>query len=74
MFVRAMQSASHPILAQIVPIRRCNLDCAYCNEYDKTSMPVPLDANNSKEMKDADRFTRILGRTKAERFRRSSHS
>ena len=35
MFVRAMQSAFHPILAQIVPIRRCNLDCAYCNEYDK---------------------------------------
>jgi len=43
MFVRAMQSASHPILAQIVPIRRCNLDCAYCNEYDKVSNPVPLD-------------------------------
>lgn len=42
MFVRAMQSASHPILAQIVPIRRCNLDCAYCNEYDKTSAPVPV--------------------------------
>src|SRR5271165_5573179 len=42
MFVRAMQSASHPILAQIVPIRRCNLDCSYCNEYDKTSAPVPL--------------------------------
>jgi MoaA/NifB/PqqE/SkfB family radical SAM enzyme len=42
MFARAMQSASHPILAQIVPIRRCNLDCAYCNEYDKTSAPVPL--------------------------------
>src|ERR1700731_2101728 len=43
MFVRAMQSASHPILAQIVPIRRCNLDCAYCNEYDKHSAPVPLE-------------------------------
>jgi MoaA/NifB/PqqE/SkfB family radical SAM enzyme len=43
MFVRAMQSASHPILAQIVPIRRCNLDCGYCNEYDKTSAPVPLE-------------------------------
>jgi len=42
MFARAMQSASHPILAQVVPIRRCNLDCAYCNEYDKVSNPVPL--------------------------------
>jgi MoaA/NifB/PqqE/SkfB family radical SAM enzyme len=43
MFARAMQSPSHPILAQIVPIRRCNLDCAYCNEYDKISSPVPLE-------------------------------
>lgn len=43
MFTRAMQSAAHPILAQVVPIRRCNLDCAYCNEYDKVSSPVPLD-------------------------------
>jgi MoaA/NifB/PqqE/SkfB family radical SAM enzyme len=42
MFAWAMQSATHPILAQIVPIRRCNLDCGYCNEYDKTSDPVPL--------------------------------
>ena len=33
---------AHPILAQIVPMRRCNLACAYCNEYDKTSDPVPL--------------------------------
>ncbi|HZU25753.1 MAG TPA: radical SAM protein [Bryobacteraceae bacterium] len=44
MFARAMQSPSHPILVQIVPIRRCNLSCAYCNEYDKTSSPVPLEA------------------------------
>jgi len=44
MFARAMQSDGHPILAQIVPIRRCNLDCGYCNEYDKTSDPVPLEA------------------------------
>ncbi len=41
MFTRAMKSGAHPILAQIVPIRRCNLDCAYCNEYDKVSAPVP---------------------------------
>lgn len=42
MFASAMASASHPVLAQIVPIRRCNLSCTYCNEYDKTSPPVPL--------------------------------
>lgn len=43
MFARTMAAPDHPILAQIVPIRRCNLSCTYCNEYDKTSPPVPLD-------------------------------
>ena len=43
MFARTMVAPDHPILAQIVPIRRCNLSCAYCNEYDKTSDPVPKD-------------------------------
>ena len=42
MVARGFQSASHPLLAQIVPIRRCNLACSYCNEYDKHSPPVPL--------------------------------
>jgi MoaA/NifB/PqqE/SkfB family radical SAM enzyme len=28
---------------QIIPIRRCNIDCGYCNEYDKVSPPVPAD-------------------------------
>lgn len=32
-----------PLLAQIVVIRRCNLSCGYCTEYDKTSRPVPVD-------------------------------
>jgi MoaA/NifB/PqqE/SkfB family radical SAM enzyme len=41
MFAKAMASADHPILAQIVPIRRCNLACTYCNEFDKGSPPVP---------------------------------
>ena len=43
MFASAMASAGHPILAQIVPIRRCNLACTYCNEFDKTSAPVPAE-------------------------------
>ncbi|MCE5311079.1 MAG: radical SAM protein [Acidobacteriales bacterium] len=42
MFARAMHSRDHPIVAQIVPIRRCNLACTYCNEFDATSLPVPL--------------------------------
>jgi MoaA/NifB/PqqE/SkfB family radical SAM enzyme len=40
---RAMQSRRHPVLAQIVPTRRCNLACTYCNEFDSTSAPVPLE-------------------------------
>lgn len=30
----------HPIMAHIIPIRRCNLSCTYCNEYDDYSKPV----------------------------------
>jgi MoaA/NifB/PqqE/SkfB family radical SAM enzyme len=39
----ALASTSHPYMAQIVPMRRCNLACTYCNEYDDTSKPVPID-------------------------------
>jgi MoaA/NifB/PqqE/SkfB family radical SAM enzyme len=39
---RALLDTEHPILAQVVPTRRCNLSCTYCNEYDKVSDPVPL--------------------------------
>jgi MoaA/NifB/PqqE/SkfB family radical SAM enzyme len=40
-FVRGLVHTAHPLLVQIVPIRRCNIDCGYCNEYDKVSDPVP---------------------------------
>jgi MoaA/NifB/PqqE/SkfB family radical SAM enzyme len=43
MFAKAMRSAGHPILAQIIPTRRCNLACGYCNEYDHGSQPVPIE-------------------------------
>jgi MoaA/NifB/PqqE/SkfB family radical SAM enzyme len=43
-FVRGLTDTSHPLLVQIIPIRRCNIDCGYCNEYDKVSPPVPADA------------------------------
>jgi len=32
-----------PFLAHVVIIRRCNLSCGYCSEYDKVSYPVPVD-------------------------------
>src|SRR3954447_9424305 len=43
-FVRGLTDMAHPLLVQMIPIRRCNIDCAYCNEYDKVSAPVPTDA------------------------------
>ncbi|HLI63484.1 MAG TPA: radical SAM protein [Terriglobales bacterium] len=42
MIVKGIVSTDHPIMAHIIPTRRCNLACAYCNEYDDFSKPVPL--------------------------------
>src|ERR1700748_2910516 len=39
----AVMSTGHPYMAHIVTMRRCNLACTYCNEYDDFSDPVPLD-------------------------------
>src|SRR5690349_22868916 len=43
MIAKALVSTGHPVLAHIIPMRRCNLSCAYCNEYDATSKPVPVE-------------------------------
>ncbi|HUZ47261.1 MAG TPA: radical SAM protein [Terriglobia bacterium] len=43
MIVKGLLSSGHPVLAHIIPIRRCNLSCAYCNEYDNFSKPVALE-------------------------------
>src|SRR5947209_6988839 len=43
MAARALASTDHPLLAHIIPMRRCNLACTYCNEFDDFSKPVPLD-------------------------------
>jgi len=43
MIAKALASTRHPVLAHIIPMRRCNLACEYCNEYDKTSNPVSLE-------------------------------
>src|SRR6516164_2598890 len=43
MVARALASTDHPLLAHIIPMRRCNLACTYCNEFDDFSKPVPLE-------------------------------
>src|ERR1700751_2756774 len=43
MAARALASTDHPLLAHIIPMRRCNLACTYCNEVDDFSKPVPIE-------------------------------
>ncbi|HEV2202561.1 MAG TPA: radical SAM protein [Bryobacteraceae bacterium] len=47
-------------MAHIIPIRRCNLSCAYCNEYDDYSKPVAVDVMERRIDKLADLGTSIL--------------
>jgi MoaA/NifB/PqqE/SkfB family radical SAM enzyme len=42
MIAKGLLSTDHPVQAQIIPMRRCNLSCTYCSEFDEVSDPVPL--------------------------------
>ena len=41
--LKAIVSTDHPLLAHLIPVRRCNLACTYCNEFDDFSKPVPTE-------------------------------
>ena len=41
MLAQSLQYATRPIAAHLISTRRCNLACAYCNEFDDHSKPVP---------------------------------
>ncbi len=41
MLIRAFKFAYQPVAAHLIPVRRCNLSCTYCNEFDDHSEPVP---------------------------------
>lgn len=43
MIAKGALHTDHPIMAHIIPIRRCNLACTYCNEFDDYSKPVPTE-------------------------------
>jgi len=53
-------STGHPIMAHVIPIRRCNLSCTYCNEYDDFSPPVATTTMVERLNKLADLGTRII--------------
>src|SRR2546425_3180096 len=57
---RALASTNHVVLAHIIPMRRCNLACAYCNEYDHNSKPVPLEVMKRRIDKLAELGTSIV--------------
>jgi MoaA/NifB/PqqE/SkfB family radical SAM enzyme len=57
---RALASTNHVVLAHIIPMRRCNLACGYCNEYDHNSKPVSLDVMKRRLDKLAELGTSIV--------------
>jgi MoaA/NifB/PqqE/SkfB family radical SAM enzyme len=59
-FVRGLVHTAHPLLVQIIPIRRCNIDCGYCNEYDKVSAPVATDVMTRRIDKLAELGTSVV--------------
>jgi MoaA/NifB/PqqE/SkfB family radical SAM enzyme len=42
--IKGVFSTDHPVQVHIVPMRRCNLSCTYCNEFDDVSKPVSLES------------------------------
>jgi MoaA/NifB/PqqE/SkfB family radical SAM enzyme len=60
MILKGILSTDHPIMAHLIPIRRCNLSCTYCNEYDDHSKPIPLDTIRKRIDKLADLKTSIV--------------
>jgi MoaA/NifB/PqqE/SkfB family radical SAM enzyme len=60
MIARGLTSTDHPILAHVIPMRRCNLSCAYCNEYDDKSKPVAIETMYRRLDRLADLGTNII--------------
>ena len=43
MIAKGLLSTKHPLDVHLIPVRRCNLSCAYCSEFDNYSKPVPTE-------------------------------
>jgi MoaA/NifB/PqqE/SkfB family radical SAM enzyme len=48
MIGKGLASQDHPILAHVIPMRRCNLSCTYCNEFDDFSKPVAIEVMHQR--------------------------
>jgi MoaA/NifB/PqqE/SkfB family radical SAM enzyme len=60
MILKGILSTDHPIMAHLIPIRRCNLSCTYCNEFDDFSKPIPIDTIRQRIDNLADLGTSII--------------
>jgi len=60
MVMRAFIGTDHPLLAHIIPVRRCNLACKYCNEFDDFSKPVQLETMFQRVDKLAELGTSVI--------------
>jgi MoaA/NifB/PqqE/SkfB family radical SAM enzyme len=60
MIFKGVASTDHPVMAHIIPIRRCNLACTYCNEYDDVSKPVAVNVMLERLDRLADLGTNIV--------------
>jgi MoaA/NifB/PqqE/SkfB family radical SAM enzyme len=60
MIAGGLVSKDHPVMAHIIPMRRCNLACAYCNEYDDKSKPVAIETMHARVDRLAELGTSII--------------
>src|SRR5215469_14450738 len=60
MIAKGVFSTDHPVQAQIIPMRQCNLSCTYCNEYDDFSDPLPLEEMHRRVDKLAELGTTLI--------------
>jgi MoaA/NifB/PqqE/SkfB family radical SAM enzyme len=60
MIAWALLSKDHPVLVHVIPMRRCNLACTYCNEFDDVSAAVPLEEMKRRFDRLADMGTSII--------------
>jgi MoaA/NifB/PqqE/SkfB family radical SAM enzyme len=60
MIAKGLASTEHPVLAHVIPMRRCNLACTYCNEYDDSSKPVAIETMYERLDRLADLGTTVI--------------
>ena len=60
MIAKGLLSTDHPVMAHVIPMRRCNLACAYCNEFDDHSKPVPIETMHQRLDRLAELGTSII--------------